>query len=307
MTIPITKILLIEDNLGDARLLREALAELGEPRFDLTHSETLGQGLEYLTKSDPDVVLLDLGLPDAQGLEAVRRTHSAAPAVPIVVLTGLNDDTTAIHALQVGAQDYLSKAQITAGLLWNALRYAMERQRVQLEVLNLARVDDLTGLNNRRGFMTLAEHHSKMSYRTGKPFLVAFVDLDHLKHINDTFGHQEGNRALVDATHVLKDCFRQCDIIGRLGGDEFAVLIIDAAPSSIGVVHDRIQLKVGTSNANAGRRYDLSLSVGIAAADVRQVADIEGLLAYADQLMYEQKQKKRISREVFETGLGARN
>ena len=301
MTIPVTKILLIEDNLGDARLLREALAELAEPRFELVHSETLVQGLEFLAKSDPDVVLLDLGLPDAQGLEAVRRTHSAAPAVPIVVLTGLNDDAAAIHALQVGAQDYLNKNQITSALLWNALRYAMERQRVQLEVLNLARIDDLTGLNNRRGFMALAEHHSKMSYRTGKPFLVAFIDLDRLKHINDTFGHQEGNRALVDATHVLKDCFRQCDIIGRLGGDEFAVLVIDAAVDSIGVVHDRIQRKLEASNASAGRRYDLSLSIGIAAANVREVADIERLLSYADALMYEQKQSKRPAR-VFSQG-----
>jgi diguanylate cyclase (GGDEF)-like protein len=301
MTIPVTKILLVEDNLGDARLLREALAEIPGPRFELIHSETLARGLEFLAMTDPDVVLLDLGLPDAQGLEAVRRTHTAAPAVPIVVLTALNDDTVAIQSLQVGAQDYLCKAHISGGLLWNALRYAMERQRVQLEMLNLARIDDLTGLNNRRGFLALAEHHSKVAYRTGKPFLVAFIDLDRLKHVNDTFGHQEGNRALVDATNVLKDSFRQCDILARLGGDEFAVLIIDAGEDSIEVVHDRIQRKLSTWNANAGRRYDLSLSVGIAAADVRQIVNIERLLSQADALMYEQKQAKGRSRELAGT------
>jgi two-component system, cell cycle response regulator len=295
MTIPITKILLVEDNPGDARLLREALAESLGPRFELIHSETLAKGLDVLMTCDPDVVLLDLGLPDSQGLDAVRRTHDAAPGVPIVVLTGLNDERLAIQSLQVGAQDYLGKAHINSGLLWNALRYAMERQRVQLEVINLARVDDLTGLNNRRGFLALSQHHCKLAYRTGKPFLVVFVDLDGMKTINDSLGHQEGNRALVDAANVLKDSFRQCDIIARLGGDEFAVLVVDSDQDAIEVVSQRIQRKLSSCNSNAGRRYSLSLSIGIAASDARQLDDVERLLSQADALMYAQKRAKKVA------------
>ena len=104
MSTALTKILLVEDNPGDVRLLREALAELPESRFELTHRETLAQALEFLAKNKPDVVLSDLGLPDSQGLETVRHIHGAAPQVPLVVLTALNDESMAVQSLQVGAQ-----------------------------------------------------------------------------------------------------------------------------------------------------------------------------------------------------------
>jgi two-component system cell cycle response regulator len=291
----LTKILLVEDNPGDARLLREPLTEVLESEFEVTQCETLKQAIESLKKNKPDVVLCDLGLPDAQGLEAVRCIHGEAPDVPLVVLTGLNDEASAVQSLKEGAQDYLVKGQIDGGLLWRALRYAMERQRVQLELLSLALIDDLTGLNNRRGFLTLAEHHAKQAYRVGEPFLVAFVDLDGMKHINDTFGHQEGNRALVDASNVLKDTFRQSDILARLGGDEFVVLIADTSGKDIGTIVHRLQEKVAALNANHDRRYDLSFSIGVVATDMVQPADLELLLSEADALMYQQKQSKRSS------------
>ncbi len=295
----VTKILLVEDNPGDARLLREALAEIGESRFEITHCETLAQAREFLAKNKSDVILSDLGLPDSQGLETVRHIHNAAPGVPVVVLTGLNDESFGSQALQEGAQDYLVKGHIDGRLLWRALRYAMERHRVQLGVLTLALIDDLTGLNNRRGFLALAEHHAKLAYRTGKPFLLAFVDLDGLKRVNDTFGHQEGNRALVDAATVLKDSFRQSDILARLGGDEFAALIADAAENDIEAVRHRIHQKLSSFNASPGRRYDLSFSIGIVPSDATQHSGIEQILSQADALMYQQKRSKKDSREFL--------
>ncbi len=297
MTTGLTKILLVEDNPGDARLLREALVEIPESRFELTHCETLTQALESLRNGKPDVVLSDLGLPDSQGLEAVRRIHDAAPDVPLLVLTALNDDALALQSLQQGAQDYLVKGQIDGSLLWRALCYAMERQRIHLLTLTLALIDDLTGLNNRRGFMALAEQQMKLSYRTQKPFFLFFVDLDGMKRINDTFGHQEGNRALVDAARVLKDSFRQSDVLGRIGGDEFAGLVVDGVEGSGEVISHRIQQKLIAHNSNLGRRYDLSLSIGVVAADMTQPVDLELLLSQADAAMYQQKQAKLASRE----------
>lgn len=287
-----TKMLLVEDNPGDARLLREAIAEITESKFELTHCETLAQAIESILSSKPDVVLSDLGLPDAQGLEAVRRLHRAAPEVPIVILSAVDNETLAIQSLQEGAQDYLAKGQLDGRSLWHALRYAVERQRVQLELLNLSLIDDLTGLNNRRGFLRLVEHHVKLAYRTGKPFLIAFVDLDGLKRINDTFGHQEGNHALVDASNVLKDSFRQSDILARFGGDEFAVLVTESSDNAIETVIHRVQHKLASLNADPGRRYDLSLSLGIVAADLTEHTDLEVLLSQADALMYEHKKSK---------------
>jgi two-component system, cell cycle response regulator len=290
------KMLLIEDNPGDAHLIRVALTEIADLQFEFSHCQTLVQAVEFLAKNKPDIILLDLGLPDSQGLETVRRTRAAAAEAPLIVLTVLDDGDLAVRSLREGAQDYLVKAQIDGALLWHATRHAMERQRVQLELLNLALIDDLTGLSNRRGFFALAEHHMKLAYRTGKPFLVAFVDLDGMKQINDTYGHQEGNRALVDASNILRDCFRQSDILARMGGDEFAILIADAAEDSIATVINRVQEKLRCWNGDVNRRYPLSLSIGIVPGDAAQLSHLETLLDRADAVMYEEKQSKKISR-----------
>ncbi len=127
------RILLVEDNPGDARLLRIFLAEAGSTTMELTHFGCMSDAASHLQGGEVDVVLLDLGLPDAQGLGAVRQVHAIAPGVPLVVLTGLDDETTAAQALQEGAQDYLIKGQIESHGLRRALRYAMERQRMQVE------------------------------------------------------------------------------------------------------------------------------------------------------------------------------
>jgi len=301
MSTAVTKILLVEDNHGDARLIEEALSEIAKLRFELVHCETLAQALEFCSNSSPDAVLLDLGLPDAQGLETVRRMHRAAQQTPLVVLTVSNDEELAIKSLHEGAQDYLPKAQIDGPLVWRALRYAMERQRVQLELLNLSLIDELTGLNNLRGFLALGEHHVRLANRSGMPFMVAFIDLDDLKKINDTFGHQEGNRALVEAANVLRDSCRRSDILSRIGGDEFAILIADVEKNCTDVVLRRIQRKLDSCNANPGRRYALSLSVGIVAANVAEDADLEQLLHKADKLMYTQKQKKKVTQMLVST------
>lgn len=290
-TLP-TKLLLVEDNPHDVRLLREALAENPDSGVQLSVCETLAHAVETLLKSKPDIILADLGLPDSAGLDSVRCLHRAAPELPLVVLTALDDENVAVQSLQEGVQDYLVKGQIDGTALWQALRYAIERQRVQLELLNLALIDDLTGLNNRRGFLNLGSHHVKVAYRTGKPFLVAFIDLDGLKHINDTLGHQEGNHAIVEASNVLKDSFRQSDILARLGGDEFAALVMDATAANIPALEERIQEKLASLNTERGRRYQLSFSMGMIAADLARPTELEHLLSSADALMYKQKHGK---------------
>lgn len=289
------KTLLIEDNPGDARLIRMALEEIAGLQFEFSHCETMARALEFLAKNKPDIILLDLGLPDSQELDTVRRARAAALETPLVVLTVLDDSDLAVQALREGAQDYLVKGQIGGALLWRSIHYAMERQRLQLVLLNLALVDDLTGLSNRRGFLALAEHHMKVAYRTGRPFLIAFVDLDGMKQINDTFGHQEGNRALVDTANILRDSFRQSDILARMGGDEFAILVADAAKDSIATVINRVQEKLRCKNAGPNRRYPLAFSIGIVPGDSEQISNLEKLLDRADAAMYEQKQRKRMS------------
>ena len=291
-------ILLVEDNPGDARLLREALQEIDARTFALEHCDSLTQALQALIQRKYDLGVLDLGLPDARGLEVVRRVREAAPDMALVVLTALDDEELAIQSLQEGAQDYLVKADVDSGSLWRALRYALERHQLQIGLFNLALIDDLTGLSNRKGFMNLATQHLQLAVRKGLGFLIGFIDLDGMKHINDTFGHQEGNLALVETAGVLRNSFRQSDILARYGGDEFAVLITDAAEASATTVIERVQEHVRVCNAQPGRRYQLSLSLGIASSDATGVASVEQLLHEADALMYQYKQTKREPREL---------
>jgi diguanylate cyclase (GGDEF)-like protein/PAS domain S-box-containing protein len=128
---PIRNILLIEDSPGDARLLREMFSEQGASDTALTHVECLRDAEAHLAQHPADIILLDLGLPDAQGLEAVRRVHAVAPQVPLVVLTGLDDESQAALALKEGVQDYLVKGQIESRTLLRALRYAVERKAIE--------------------------------------------------------------------------------------------------------------------------------------------------------------------------------
>jgi DNA-binding response OmpR family regulator len=124
-------LLLVEDNAGDANLLREMLNEPGPNNTTLTHVKRLSEAEQYLAVHLVDIILLDLGLPDTQGLAAVRRTRAAAPHVPVVVLTGMDDQTLAANALREGAQDYLIKGEIEARGLRRALRYAIERKALE--------------------------------------------------------------------------------------------------------------------------------------------------------------------------------
>jgi len=287
------RVLLIEDNPGDARLIRETLAAVDHTRFELTHADCLTTGLMHLAQGGMDIVLLDLTLPDSQGLETLVKTHTHLPDMPIVVLTGLEDETLAVEAVQAGAQDYLVKGQANGQLLTRALRYAIERQRLQEELRALSLEDGLTGLRNRRGFGALAEQELKVAQRTRREMFLFFLDLDGLKQINDTLGHSEGDAALLETTHLLQETFRDSDILARLGGDEFAVLAVETVEDCADILAARLQKNLAARNARANRSYQLSLSVGITRYDPESPCSIDALLARADGLMYEEKKRKR--------------
>ena len=167
----------------------------------------------------------------------------------------------------------------------------LSRSNEILQTLSL--LDDLTGLYNREGFLALAEHRLKLADRNREPFSVAFVDLDGLKQVNDTFGHQEGDRALKDTAAVLRECFRDSDILARIGGDEFAVFVTEADIEDIAA---RIQQKLAILSSTPGRLYPLSFSMGFVSAASGSETTVEALLQRADALMYEQKRAKSLPR-----------
>ncbi|MBD0321613.1 MAG: response regulator, partial [Gemmatimonadetes bacterium] len=133
------RILLVEDNPGDARLLRETLREAEGFPFELSHAARLGDAAAMLPDCAAEVVLLDLSLPDAHGLDTVRRMLEAAPGIPIIVLTGTDDERLALQAVHAGAQDYLAKGRVDGPLLARSIRYAIERNRLERERAHLLR------------------------------------------------------------------------------------------------------------------------------------------------------------------------
>jgi len=153
--------------------------------------------------------------------------------------------------------------------------------------------DELTGLYNRRGFLELARQQLRLAQREGRQGLLFFVDLNGMKQINDTLGHDEGDRALVDTADVLREVFRITDVVSRLGGDEFVALMLDADASQVDVFAARIRQAMTARNAQGLRRYRLSASVGASPYDAQRAQTIESLLAHADTIMYEQKRARR--------------
>ena len=161
------------------------------------------------------------------------------------------------------------------------------------KLLSLSNTDELTGLFNRRGFFALAGQQLKIAHRLKKGMSLLSADLDDLKKINDTFGHQEGDRALIETAAILKECFRDVDIMARIGGDEFVVLLIEQSHDKLGVYAARLQRKIELHNVRYERSYTLSISMGIARFEPGSQCSIDDLIAKADGLMYEQKRNKK--------------
>jgi len=172
------------------------------------------------------------------------------------------------------------------------LRDVTENVQLREKLRSLSLTDELTGLCNRRGFLTLAQQQLTLANRTKGEVLLLYGDLDDLKWINDNLGHHEGDRALIETADILKNTFRESDIIARIGGDEFAVLMLEAPVSSAEALITRLREKLDAHNAKRDG-YKLSISVGIAHYNPESNYTIDKLLVEADKLMYEQKRYKR--------------
>jgi len=162
------------------------------------------------------------------------------------------------------------------------------QKRAEDDLKALVLVDELTGLPNRRAFITLSEQALKLAMRLERDVLMIFIDVDHLKYINDTWGHLAGDRALIDTARVLRESCREADIIARLGGDEFVALMIVDSDQTAELVCERITARVEAHNLETPRGYPLSLSVG-ATRTKSEGTMLADLLAQADTALYEQK------------------
>jgi len=193
--------------------------------------------------------------------------------------------------------------ETVTSILWEGKRAILgncmdlsERKRMEEEIKSLSITDPLTGLHNRRGFLTLAEQQLKLSNRGEGGMLLFFADLDGMKWINDTLGHEEGDKALIDVAVILRETFRTSDIFARVGGDEFAILVIDARGISPEIIMTRLQDQIDKHNNERSLHYKISISMGAAYYDPENPCSLDELMSRADKLMYKQKRRKNQGR-----------
>lgn len=255
------RLLIVEDDPASASLLRELLGTSTTPHFAVHHVTTAAEACAAVDAGDVDIVLLDLGLPDAKDLEALTKLEECLDEIPVIVLTGRNDETLAREALHRGAEDYLLKGTLDRNSLLRAIRYAVDRHRSvrdltrmkkELESANrdlerLTLIEPLTELLNRRGLQqALSREIQSLARGTGHAALLV-VDLDDFKTINETLGHAAGDVVLKEIGRRLRASVRAVDSVGRLGGDEFMLILPETSAAEVGSVAERIRLGISTA------------------------------------------------------------
>lgn len=294
------RVLLVEDDEDDYVLTRELLAEGFGARFIVEWANSRIPGLELLTEGHFDVALLDHNLGSETGIDLLREARARGCRTPVIILTGQDDRATDLNAMHAGAADYLVKGRVTGDMLERAIRYARERHRLLEEISALSLKDELTGLHNRRAFMTMADQRLQLLERSGSLCLLIFADVDNLKAANDTIGHEAGDRLLVDAARALQAAFRRTDLVARMGGDEFVVLADGASEHDVQHVLSKIQHQIDGRNANSDAGAPrLSISAGALCFSAGPAVRLTDLIAEADSRMIACKNTRRRTSGTF--------
>lgn len=317
-------ILIVDTRSSDRQLFITLLSSFGHRTLEANDGV---QALELARTELPDLVITDIVMPNMDGFTLARRLRAEPllAGVPVIFQTAHYLESE-IHKLAAasGIEHILGKPAEPQEIL-RAVQESLQKpaapsrlpqtgqlHREHLQLLadklyqknieleqanerlrNLSLTDELTGLNNRRGFTILASGLFKFARRANHPICLLYIDMDSLKNINNTFGHAEGDTALNHFARILTETFRDSDVIARLGGDEFAVLTIDATENGIAVIQKRLQSNVESYNLVSVRGYILSFSLGIIQVDLDSTFTVDTLLSQADKAMYEHKQAKK--------------
>ncbi len=282
------KILLVD---GDPASREELQTKLRSPQrdFQLETTGNLRGAIELCERDEMDVVLLDLHLDDASGLQAVTKLREAHRAMPIVVLSKDSDRPLAAEAVKAGAQDYLVKDRVCGHMLARAMDYAIERQRLET-IAHLAHYDGLTGLATRTLFRDRAQTAIARSKRAGSQLAVIYLDLDKFKPINDNYGHDTGDAVLKEIARRLHENVRATDTVARFGGDEMVMLVESVSDRTASTVVQKLSAALTAPISVGGEELDVGVSIGVAMYP-RDGETMENLLHHADCAMYESKRQ----------------
>jgi diguanylate cyclase (GGDEF)-like protein len=284
------KLLLIEDDNTDADFLRSSLQHSRVDDIELTHVSTLKDGTSTLRKDDFDVVLLDIRLPDGNGMECVEAVQNADPKVPIVVLSSQDDEDFAISILNQGVHDYLVKWEDKGRIILRAIRYAVERKRAELQLNYLTQHDNLTGIPNREFLPGHLDAAIARAERGTSKVALFYIDLNKFKAVNDMLGFEAGDLLLKEVAQHLYMHTRAGDALCRLGGNQFA-LVVEGLEKVTDVEATARKLINSLNEVFLidGREIVVTASVGITVYP-DDGEDTQNLLKNADIAMYQAKE-----------------
>ena len=287
------KLLLVEDNPADVEFLAASLRRQRATDVEMVNVQSLGSATERLASEKFDIVLLDLHLPDASGLECIDAIQAVDNEIPIVVLSGQDDEEFAVSILNKGAQDYLVKWEGQGRTILRLVRYAIERKRSELRLNYMAQFDALTGIPNRQFFNDQLTRATARARRDGRKVGLLFLDLDEFKVVNDTLGHDAGDCLLKEVASRIRRSVRTGDVVARLGGDEFAVLLEGLhGPLEVETMANGLLELVSQPYHIVDRQLDITTSIGITMYP-NDSADTQMMLKNADIAMYQAKENGR--------------
>ncbi len=290
-----TRILIVENDDDDVYLIKNLLGRDPTKQYEFEHCKRLDEGLSKASKLSFDVILLDLGLPDSEGIETLRSFSLAGLECPVIVLTGASDQTLGELSIKEGAEDYLPKKIVTTELLSRAIAYAIERYRLVVELRHRAEEDPLTGLPNRSMIYDKLEFMISQSERSNRQFSVVMLDLDKFKDINDTKGHRYGDQLLKTFSQRLKGIMRRSDYVSRYGGDEFFMIVSnyrDEKELTELMESKQRELSKPYTFSMDGKNHSQVVSVSIGVMTWEKGLSSGDMLERADQAMYRSKRKE---------------
>lgn len=296
------RVLHIEDDMLDMRYINTVLKRNPVYHIDYTHVPTIKEALEVLGRQEHDLVFLDLSLPDGFGLSLVKLVNSVVPDKPVIILSGNEDTELMLKAVEYGAQEYLAKDQLNSSAVVRAIRYAIDRKRMEAHLTHLSNHDSLTGLANRTLCKDRLEHALARARRQNTAVALLFIDLDHFKSINDTFGHETGDAVLKQAAGRLRSCVREDDTVARLGGDEF-IVILESLQNDEVVSYIAEKIIEELSKVFVVGEYEMyvTASVGISVQQGQGLVNVDAdqLMKYSDIAMYQVKAEGRNDFKYF--------
>ena len=275
------KVLLVEDNPPDAHYVKTTLTYGNPDCFMIHHAKSLKEALALVHQCSPDVVLLDLSLPDSLGLATFKSFKAGSGQVPIVILSGLGDEKVAMDAIRLGAQDYLVKGRYDGTLLCHALQYSIQRSHILQTLERLALLDETTGLFNHQGFQLLGQKQIEYSVRKKQKLVLFLIEhkLGAFPGADKDSGTEEHH--LRKFAQILKFTFRQMDIFARLSDRRFAVLAIESGDEQIGEITGRL---VRNWKTNWPDSYfpDQTLTIGSCRLLPGEMMDLAGMIRVAE-------------------------